>query len=123
MIDALTTSALFLGNARSDAADRFARQPGTGPADRPVGDAQQAGPKNATGPNLTAAPVPPLDISSQTTAQEQEPEDGKQQSSGQTPEQAAEETSPPHRQERRRRAGRIDRGGAQRSPETEAAGP
>ena len=94
MIDALTTSALFLGNARSDAADRFARQPGTVPADRPVGNAPPAGPSNAAGPNLTAAPVPPLDISSQTTAQEQEPEDGKQQSSGQTPEQAPGQTSP-----------------------------
>lgn len=85
MIDALTTSALFLGNARSDAADRSARQPGTVPADRPIGNAGTGGPNTANGPNLTAAPVPPLDISSQTTAQqEQQPKDGRQQSSDQT---------------------------------------
>jgi SprA-related family len=94
MIDALTTSALFLGNARSDAADRFARQPGTVPTERPVGNAPPAGPSNANGPSLTAAPVPPLDISSQTTAQEQEPEDGKQQTSDQAPEQAPGQESP-----------------------------
>ncbi len=94
MIDALTTSALFLGNARSDAADRLARQPGTVPTDRPVGNAPPADPNNATGPSLTAAPVPPLDISSQTTAQEQEPEDGKQQSSDQSPKQAPGQESP-----------------------------
>jgi len=94
MIDALTTSALFLGNARSDAADRFARQPGTAPTERPAGNAQPAGPNDTNGPNLTAAPVPPLDISSQTTAQqEQEPEDGKQQTSGQTTGQPGQESS------------------------------
>lgn len=90
MIDALTTSALFLGNARSDAADRSARQPGAIPSERAIGNTPPTGSSTANGPNLTAAPVPPLDISSQTTAQqEQEPEGGKQQSPEQTPGQAS----------------------------------
>lgn len=90
MIDALTTSALFLGNARSDAADRSARQPGAIPSERAIGNMPPTGGGTANGPNLTAAPVPPLDISSQTTAQqEQEPKDGKQQPPEQTPGQAS----------------------------------
>lgn len=95
MIDALTTSALFLGNVRSDAADRSARQPGAIPTDRPAGNASPIGPNTANGPSLTAAPVPPLDISSQTTAQqEQQPEDGNQQTSNQAASQAPEQESP-----------------------------
>jgi len=96
MIDALTTSALFLGTARSDTADRSARQPGAVPAERSAGTGDPAGPGNANGPNLTAAPVPPLDISSQTTAQqEQEPGNGQQQqSSGEAPEEGRGKANP-----------------------------
>ncbi len=95
MIDALTTSALFLGNARSDAADRSVRQPGTVPAERSAATAAPTGPANANGPNLTTIPVPPLDISSQTTAQQaQEPRDGQQQSSDETSEQSQGKTNP-----------------------------
>ncbi len=95
MIDALTTSALFLGNARSDAADRFARQPGTLPAERAAGNTAPTGPSNANGPNLTAAPVPPLDISSQTTAQqEQGSKDGQRPPSDEAPEQGEGQATP-----------------------------
>lgn len=95
MIDALTTSALFLGNARSDAADRSARQPGAIPAERAASTTAPTGPANTTGPNLTATPVPPLDISSQTTAQqEQGSRDGQQQPSEETPEQSQGQATP-----------------------------
>ncbi len=95
MIDALTPSALFLGNARSDAADRSARQPGAVPAERSSGNGAPTGPGNANGPNLTAAPVPPLDISSQTTAQqEQKPRDGQQQSPDESTEQSQGQATP-----------------------------
>lgn len=95
MIDALTTSALFLGNARSDSADRFARQPGAVPAERSAGNASPTGPGNTNGPNLTAAPVPPLDISSQTTAQqEQGSRDGQQKPAAKSPDQGQGQATP-----------------------------
>ncbi len=93
MIDALTTSGLFLGTGRPDATDRSARQPGVTLAERPNGNATPAGSANSNGPNLTAAPVPPLDISSQTTAQEQEPDEGQQPTPDQNPEQAPQQAA------------------------------